>query len=154
MWPTQVQFQCICGRSVDVQHQIVLPSYSSCIYREKHFIMAIIGRSNSRSTFGRTNNGCKTFATYGIPCIICTLALSIIIYEIAWMYYLPGLLMMNDTEELTITQYESGDGSKVIQTKKTVTRRRPDLLFKHDNGQKVPKYVVDFWVLYFAFCWI
>ena len=102
--------------------------------------MAMIGRSNSRSTFGRSNNGCKTFVTYVIPCTICTIALGIMIYEIAWMYYLPGLLMMNDTEELTITtQYEEGDETKVIQTKKTVTRRRPDLLFKNDNGKKVPK---------------
>ena len=55
------------------------------------------------------------------------------------MYYLPGLLMMHDTEELTITQYEPGDGTKVVQTKKTVTRRRPDLLYKKENGQVVPK---------------
>jgi hypothetical protein len=106
--------------------------------------MAIIGRSISRTTFGRTNNRCKTFIAYVIPCTICILALAIIIYEIAWMYYLPGLLMMHDTEELTITQYESGDGSKLIQTKKTVTRRRPDLLFKNHNGQKIPKYVLDY----------
>ena len=49
--------------------------------------------------------------------------------------------MMHDTEELIITQYESGDGTKLIQTKKTVTRRRPDLLYKNENGEKVPKYV-------------
>ena len=55
------------------------------------------------------------------------------------MYYLPGLLMMHDTEELTITQYEPGDGTKAVQTKKTVTRRRPDLLYKKENGQVVPK---------------
>jgi hypothetical protein len=101
--------------------------------------MAMIGRSNSRSTLGRTNRSCITFVTYVIPCTVCTIALGIILYEIAWMYYLPGLLMMHDTEELIVTQYEPGDGTKIIQTKKTVTRRRPDLLYKKHNGQKVPK---------------
>lgn len=47
--------------------------------------------------------------------------------------------MMHDTEELIITQYQPGDSTKRIQTKKTVTRRRPDLLYKNKNGQKVPK---------------
>ena len=101
--------------------------------------MAMIGRTNSRLTFGRSNHGCKTFVTFAIPCFICTISLAILVYEVAWMYYLPGLLMMHDTEELTITQYEPGDGTKAVQTKKTVTRRRPDLLYKKENGQVVPK---------------
>lgn len=127
--------------NLDSSYEIVLIKLiCETVFDQTHYIMAMIGRSNSRSTFGRSNNGCKTFVTYVIPCTICTIALGIMIYEIAWMYYLPGLLMMNDTEELTITtQYEEGDETKVIQTKKTVTRRRPDLLFKNDNGKKVPK---------------
>jgi type VI protein secretion system component Hcp len=59
--------------------------------------------------------------------------------------------MMNDTEEVTMTQHirtdNKEDGSTaihMIQTKKTVTRRRPDLLYKYENGQKVPKYVFMF----------
>jgi hypothetical protein len=75
-----------------------------------------------------------------VPCILCGIGIVLVLYQIAWMYWLPGLLMVHDTETTTIITGNNVDGTLVASTR-TVTRRRPDQLYRYDHqsGQKVPK---------------
>ena len=77
------------------------------------------------------------------PCIVCSIGVLLVLYQVAWMYWLPGALLHGkDTETIPIVQ-SNADGSLTVGTK-TVTRRKPDQLYTldHGTGQKVPKYVV------------
>jgi hypothetical protein len=106
--------------------------------------------ANGRNITSSIRCGVKNTFLVIVPCILCTITIGILLYEIAWIYYLPGILMMHDTETITIAlpHPNNNDGSTIIQTK-TVTRRRPDLLYKYDphSGQKIPKYVQLIFIL-------
>jgi hypothetical protein len=74
-------------------------------------------------------------------CVLIGMGMGLVLYQLAWMFWLPGLLMRHDTESITIMTKNKQDGTYVATTK-TVTRRHPDQLFKYDSsGQKVPTYV-------------
>jgi hypothetical protein len=72
------------------------------------------------------------------PCILTSIGLLLVLYQVAWMYWLPGALV-KDTETISILQANS-DGTLTVGTK-TVTRRHPDQLYTLDHltGEKVPK---------------
>jgi hypothetical protein len=74
------------------------------------------------------------------PCILTSIGVLLVLYQVAWMYWLPGAFVP-DTETISILE-ANADGSVTVK-KKTVTRRHPDQLYTLDHltGEKVPKYV-------------